>query len=370
MINKMSSQELNQIFEDAKKKQDEALILIQNMKNDINKKLMIKNYADEFIDQKLDSINAGVVSNQNIVNFTSNELAGIYNKYGCMVHPRFKNDPVDIFNLKVASGTISNIMFKQSMTCKVNDIENEEYINLLKSDSLIDKEIVFDELNTDTITISYELDNSLALGTSRFNVIEIDPYIKGAYSLTSLECYALDTTGNLSSTPITTVQGFDNIGKTRIILNKKVKFSKVVMTFKINFSTEVNNISVYPFGLKHIYFMEADFLADTSFVIVPIIADDFIEYVYNDIVLYTANGKFKTTCDMYDIELYTNYSNNTLTGRVYTSSEASINRISKNTNKLYAKIPLVKKNVANDDKEYLSLNGIEFNFIVNEEIIL
>ena len=166
----------------------------------------------------------------------------------------------------------------------------------MKSDSLQDKEIIFDELNTDTITISYELDNSLALGTSRFNVIEIDPYIKGAYSLTSLECYSLDTSGNLSSTPITTVQGFNNIGKTRIILDKKIKFSKVVMTFKINFSTEVNNISVYPFGLKHIYFMEADFLADTSFVIVPIIADDYIEYIYNDIPFYVTD--IKVLCDI------------------------------------------------------------------------
>ena len=143
MINKMSSQELNQIFEDAKNKQDEALILIQNMKNDINKKLMIKNYADEFIDQKLDSINAGIVSDQTIVNFTSNELAGVYNKYGCMVHPRFKSEPIDIFNLKVASGTISSIMFKQSMTCKVNDIENDKYINLLKSDLVTNSSFTF-----------------------------------------------------------------------------------------------------------------------------------------------------------------------------------------------------------------------------------
>ena len=371
MIKKMSSQELNQIFEEAKNNSDKAIIDIQKIKEEISKKLMIINYVNEFADQKLDSLNAGIVTDQTKISFFNN-CSGLYEKFGYTVHPKFKDSPIDIFNLKLlnSDGTIGRTMFKQSMTCKVNDVDNDNYINLLMNDNDIDKQIIFDEFQTDTIKIEYELDNTVSIGTSRFNLIEIDPFISGAYNLETIECYSIDSTGILSTTPTKTLSGFNNIGKTRIILDKKIKFSKVVLTFKVNFETEMNNIKIYPFGLKHIYFMEADFLADTSFIIVPIYADNFIEYIYNDIELYTVNGKIPTTCDMYNIEFYLNYINNTLTGRVYTSSSAQIHRISKNTSVLYAKIPLVKQNEANNDKEYLSLNGLKLNFTTSEELII
>lgn len=370
MIKQMSSQELNKIFEEAKNDSDEAILTIQKIKEEVAKKLMIINYVNEFADQKLDSITASVISDETKVGF--DYCYGLYDKFGYTVHPKFKNTPNDIFNLKLlnADGSIGRTMFKQSMTCKVNDILNEEYINILMSDNSIDKEIVFDEFQTNTVKIEYEIDNSVSTGASRFNVIEIVPFLSGAYTIESIECYNLDTTGNLSSTPTKTINGFDNIGRTRIILDEKIKFSKVVFNFKINFETESNGVKIYPFGLKHIHFLEADFLADTSFVIVPVISDRFIEYIYNDIDLYTVNGKVSTTCDMYDIEVYTDYINNTLTGRVYTSSNAEIHRIAKNTSKLYIKIPLVNKNNADNDKEYLCLNGLKLNFTTNEEIII
>lgn len=370
MIQKMNSQELNKIFEEAKNNSDEAIINIKKIKEEVNKKLMIINYINEFADKKIDAIGSGIISDQTKASFDI--CYGIYDRFGYVIHPKFKNTPIDIFNLKLlnANGNIGRTMFKQSMTCKINGIENEEYINLLMADNSINKNIVFDEFETDTIKIEYEIDNSLSVGTSRFNVIEIDPFISGAYNLQSIEFYSINTTNTVTSTPTKTLNGFNNIGKTRIILDEKIKFSKVILTFKNNFETEVNGIKIYPFGIKHIYFMEADFLADTSFAIVPIIADNFIEYVYNDIDLYTTYGKVSTTCDMYNIEFYSDYINNTLTNRIYTSSNAQIHRISKNTSKLYAKIPLVYKNDANNNKEYLSLTGIKLNFVVKEEIII
>lgn len=370
MIEKMNSQELNKVFEEAKNKSDEAIISIKKIKDDVAKKLTIINYVNEFADMKMDAINSGIISDQTKATFEV--CYGLFDKFGYIVHPRFKSTPIDIFNLKLLSsnGSVGRTMFKQSMTCKVNDVENEEYINLLMSDNSINKSIIFDEFETDVVKIEYEIDNSLSIGASRFNLIEIDPYISGAYDLQSIECYSIDSTNSMSLTPTKVLNGFNNIGKTRIILDEKVKFSKVVLNFKNNFQTEINNIKIYPFGIKHIYFMEADFLSDTSFAIVPIIADTFIEYIYNDIDLYTVNGKVSTTCDMYDIEFYSDYINNTLTNRIYPSSSAQIHRISKNTSKVYVKIPLVNKNEANENKEYLSLSGIKLNFVTKEEIII
>ena len=71
----------------------------------------------------------------------------------------------------------------------------------------------------------------------------------------------------------------------------------------------------------------------------------------------------------YNFEIYTDYNYNTLTGKVYASSDAGTNRIAKNTKVLYVKIPLIKKNDANNNKEYLGLNGVKFNYVTSEEII-
>ena len=147
-----------------------------------------------------------------------------------------------------------------------------------------------------------------------------------------------------------------------------IVFSKVVFTFKCNYSTKVNDIDIYPFGIKHILFKEADFLLD-SFAIVELRSNQLIDYIYNDIVLYSVNGKIETTMDMYDVEVYTDYTK-VLTGRVYPSTNAQANRIAKNTKVLYLKVPLIKQNKANDEKEYLSLTGIKVNMTTQEEIII
>ena len=259
------------------------------------------------------------------------------------------------------------------MFASINQIKEDvtkklSIINYVMEDNVVDKKIVFEELKEDTITIEYQIDNQVSIGTSRFNMIEIDPYISGSLDIQSIECYNLDTTGNLSDTPLKTISTINNIGKTRIILDEKIKFSKVVFTFKCNYSTKVNDIDIYPFGIKHILFKEADFLLD-SFAIVELNSTDLIDYVYNDIILYSINGRIETTMDMYDIEIYTDYTK-VLSGRIYPSTKAQVNRISKNTKKLYLKIPLIKQNKANDNKEYLSLTGIKINITTQKDIII
>lgn len=367
MIPVQSSKELNDIFEKAKTKSDEITVAINSIKKDITKKMQITNYACEFISNKQDVINAGLIKDEKITIFDT-YTQGIHDRFGYLIHPKFKKSYIDIFNFKLLTG---DTLFKDSIISKVNDIELPIYKNLLMSDNNIKKEIVFEEFKTNNIKLEFEIDNTVSLGTSRFNVIELDPFIYGAYDILSVEIYNLDVSGQLASTPAKVVEGYQSIGKTRIILDEKVKFSKVIINFKCNFETEVNGIKLYPFGLKHINFIEADFLTE-SYVVAEIRSDKFIEYIYNDIKLYTSNGIKETTCEAYDIDIYTNYDNDTFTNKVYTSSEASTYRIAKNTKVLYAKIPLIKLNSIKDNnsKEYLTLNGIKFNYIDNEEIIL
>ena len=231
---------------------------------------------------------------------------------------------------------------------------------------------MFTDIYSDQLKIEYMINpnNKMALGISRFNVIEIDPYIYGAYSIKSIEVFSLsEVNGVVSEVPIKTISSISNIGKIRVILDEKVKFSKVVFYFDLSNMKSFNgkNDVVYPFGLRHIHFYEADFLED-SHVIVPIRANDFIEYIYNKIMIYHAGNPIDTTCEYYDIEVYTDYINGTLTGKVYTSSDAAAYRIAKNTKVLYAKIPLIWTNKANTDKQYLSLSGVLFDYTVDEDI--
>ena len=247
----LNSQEYNDIFKTAQEKFDIEMLKREKTIADMGKKLMIINYTNEFVNSKIDRINAGVYYNNKLKVFDRN-LGGLYSQYGYMVHPRFKSDPIDIFNLKLIDG---NSMFKNSLKCQVNDMDNEAYINLLVNESSLYKEILFEEMIVDKIKISYELNSKVSLGTMRFNVIEIDPYIAGAYNIDKIEIYTMDTsTASIKIDPTIVIENIAEIAKTRIILDKKTKFSKVVFHFSVNFGSEINGINIYPFGLKHIHF--------------------------------------------------------------------------------------------------------------------
>lgn len=365
MIPVMSSQELNEIFSEAQSANMKFEQKINSLKEDINKKITIIKYENDFISQKLDIIDTGVIASENLASFNNNSY-GVFNSYGYLVHPKFKKTPVDIFNLKLPSG---DNFFKTNLLATVNGINKPEYVNLLMADNHLEKSIVFEEFDKENISIEYELVNDYTLGVMRFNTIEIDPYMYGAYDLSAIKIYTLDSTNNLSSIPTHTVDTINNVGRTRVILPEKAKFAKVVFDFKLNYKTERNFIDIYPFGLKHIHFLECDY-NEESFVITQVMSNDHIQYVMKDLTLFTTAGKKDVNAEEYDIEVYTDYINNTLTGNVILSSDAGIYRIPKNTKTLYVKIPLIKENPSNNVKEYLSLNGIKLNFTTNEEIII
>jgi hypothetical protein len=371
----LDSQAYNDIFKNAQEKFDMEMLKREKIIENMSKKLMIINYTNEFINNKIDTMGVGMINaeayhNNKLVVFDKN-ISGMFNQYGYMIHPRFKSEPIDIFNLKLTDG---NSMFKNSLICRYNDNveKGAQYLNLLVSDTSISKEILFEKNTSEITTISYEIDpnNKVSLGTMRFNVIEIDPYISGAYDIEQINIYTMNTdTASVNAVPSVEIKNVQTIGKTRIILNKKVRFSKVEFVFKNNFKTDMGGLNIYPFGLKHIHFYEANFL-DNSSVVIPIYSNDYFEYIYNDITLYSAEGKIETTADYYNIEFYTDYDNNTLTGKVYTSSDAQSYRIIKNTKVLYAKVPLLWFNDITKEKKYLSLTGILFNYTTEENIFL
>lgn len=362
----LGSQELNKIHKDSRDELQKVNEQIVNIKQDISKKLTILKYETEFINQKVNAINTGLSIDNTITTFDHTSI-GAFNDYGYSVHAKFSKTPIDLFNLKLTSGSS---MFRDDIHIKVNDVEKDEYKSILMAENNVNKTIFFEEMFNDIVTIDVELDRSNILGTTRFNMIEIDPFMYGAYDILNINLYTLDEAGAVRKEPDTVITGFSNIGRTRIILPAKKRLHKITIDFKVNFKSLKSDIEVYPFGLKHIYFYEADFNPN-SFVIAELRSDKFIEYLYDDIKLYTTQGAFETTIDEHQIEAYTDYVGNTLSGRVYPSNDAVKNRIAKNVKKLYIKIPLVTYNKAtNKIQDYLCLNGIKFNYQVFDEIIL
>ena len=220
----LNSQEYNEMFKTASETFDQELIKRDLAIKNMNKKLMIIDYANEFMERKLNQIEESTKNNyastsgynSQVVSFDAS-YGTTYNKFGATVHPKFKKEPIDIFNLKLTTG---NTMFKNSLKCIVDgrqiDDEDDEYnyVNFLIADNSIDKKIMFNEhylnkgegkLDKALLKIEYYIDpnSKLSLGMSRFNVIEVDPYIYGAYNIDSIEIFTLsETEGIISETPI------------------------------------------------------------------------------------------------------------------------------------------------------------------------
>ena len=148
---KLSSQELNKEFADKKDKIDEIQWTINNFKTDINKKLMIVNYALEVANNRLGLLGAGVNADQTLISFDNNVHSGMFEQYCYEIHPKFKSTPIDIFNLNLSNG---GSMFKQNVNCSVNGIESDEWVNVLQAENIPTKTIVFDEHHTDSIEVA------------------------------------------------------------------------------------------------------------------------------------------------------------------------------------------------------------------------
>ena len=364
---KLSSQELNKEFAEKKEKIDEIQLSVNAFKKEMNKKLMVVNYALEVANNRQAMLGAGINNDQTLIAFDSNvHNNGMFEQYCYEIHPKFRSTPIDIFNLNLSNGGCT---FKQNVKCTVNGVANTEWINVLQSENIPTKTIVFDEFYSEEIVVEYTLDNTSTWGTSRFNMIEIDPYINGIYTIESIDCYTVDTKNQLSAEPAKSFANIENIGKTRLILDEKIKFGKVVFKFKLNYEAHINDSVVYPFGIKHIFFKEADFVTG-SCAIVQARFGDYVEYVEDNIVLYTPTGKIETTCSYYGIEAYTSYESNTLLNKIQFSTKAGTYRIPKNTNSIYFKIPLLIENKADNTKIYLCLNGMKVNVSTKDLLII
>lgn len=346
-IKKMSSQDFNNILETT---QEKILIMnnsITSIKDDMTTKLNVINHEITYLNKSMDELKHAKEQDGAYI-LLGNNNHGLYSTYCNNVHQYFKKDPVNIFNVKPINST--DIYFKDEAKVSINGVENDHYKNILKEDSVTSKKIFFDEyvkntiIKTDstgksyidganTITLSVSIDQSKAYGITKFNMIEIDPFLMKSFNITSINIY-----DSVTSTPAKVISTLEGVGKTRIILDKKYTFKKVDFVIEPKYSLLKNGVEIIPFGLKHIYFYEADFRND-SYIDVIYESEDFLDYVNNKVIIYTPTGEIASTLTEQGIKIYLDNVNGIL-GTELEPTDNIRKVISRNLKKIYFRIPL------------------------------
>lgn len=368
-IKKMSSQDFNDILSNT---QDKILTMnsnISEIKNDMQTKLKIIEHEITYLSKSIDQLNSSTIQD-GVYILLDNNHEGLYNTYCNNVHKYFKKTPVNMLNLKPVNS--DEIYFKDEMKVAINGVENDFYKNILKEDTVSSKEIFFEEyevnksiktnslnesyvLQDNKITINISSNNQKSYGINKFNVIEIDPYLMKSFDIEAINIYDSNET-----TIIKTLNNINNVGKTRIILDKKYSFKKVEFIINPKYTIIKDDKEIIPFGLKHIYFYEADFRND-SYIDISHVSSDYIDYVNNKVEIYTPTGVITTTLTEQNIKIYLDKVDGILSTELEPTDNIR-NIISRNIKKIYFRIPLGQDN--NTVSNTSTIYGIKF-FIKN-----
>lgn len=343
MIPKISSDELNNVMEQAKEKLDSLDKKFELSKKDLEDKLKIINYESEYVESTLQKIKTGnyeKISGMKALASLDSSTAGKFHKYGSTVHAELIKSPINVFNLEMSA--LNEVYFREDVKVAINDEYDDKYLSILQHDT-IKKPIFFNTYKDKINTIKIELSNlSMVLGPTRFNVIEIDPYLHGSFDILDVRIFEFTEQGTADENVAPIKLGrLPGVGIERIVLPRKINFYKIEIDIHVNYETYRNTSVVYPFGLKHIYFYDMDFKTD-SYIITEIKSSEYIAYIKNDIILKTPFGERESKISLEDIELYLDRDgkSDTLFNPIEASNPDEVKEIARNVKTIYARIPV------------------------------
>lgn len=264
-----------------------------------------------------------------------------YEKYGNCIHPKIVGNLDNLLNFNSAAGYI----FKNSATVSINEEVKEEYIDVLKHDTILNKMPTFSQYSSDTVTLTIEFPDNPIVGSATCNAIEISPFLAGASILKNVTI--ITTPGTQLSNKAIVIDYDQPLEDTRILFDNTYSIKTMVLNFKLTF---VNNLGMYPFGLRHIYLYNANFDTKNSNIVIKNEYKNLIKYINDNIIIsdQTADevgnrySKHNTTCSEMDIKLYSYLSNGNLLYPIETHTRDIVNQISRNTKVFYADIPVKK----------------------------
>lgn len=306
---------------------------ISALSKSLNKQLEILQYSADYISQKLKSLSKITQGNNNKIVFAdANIVAGLYSIYGTNITPHLLKTPVNLTNYSTGTSYI----YKNNATVTINDVEDNDFKEALKHDTISDKEIFFKKYSDGDLYIDINLQPGNMLSSIRINTIELYPVLDGSFDIESIDVYSPAD----SSNPAHTISNITNVGRTRYILDSKIKISRIHMHIKLKYKDE--SLNKYIFGLKHIYLLDADY-SSGSYAIIKITKDEAIKYIYDTFRLESQNSTYNNvdlTASSMDVQFYLDYDNGVLSREVTLSTETNLSYMSNNSKTVYMKLPV------------------------------
>jgi len=331
---------------------DETVQNVRDIKNDLaslesqmDVKLNILNSYFQIALDKLADFNEIEEKTRDIDTFVfsldkAKIAGGVYSSYGQTIHPKLAGLSDQMFNFLTNSGPVFKdnvtVTFLYDKTNTDGTIENVtdykyEYCNVLKHESDPSKKDVFQTFAQDQITMRVEMKPSNLIGNTQCNLIEICPYLPGTFRIDQVRIWTIEQylSQDLDIPTVPNVT-YENVGQERILLNDTYQIYRI--EFDITITEEKNG---FPFGLRHLYFYNAQMDTENSYVIVEIKKDSYIESVGENVVVVTPEGRTTYGADVYGIEYYAIYENNVLQGQLLPNTP-----LARNLTSVYAKIPV------------------------------
>ena len=349
-IKKMSSQDFNDIIKNTGDKIAKINNDVYLIKNNMDSKLKVIKYSIEYMNSKINTLNNSSFNDGCFIMLKDNK--GLYERYGDYVHAAFKSNPVNLFNVIPINS--SNIFYNDEVYVSVNGVQDDFYKNIMKDENITDKKIFFEEyeknktIKEDTegtaylesdnkITISITLNKEKIYGINKFNIIEIDPFLMQSFDIEEINIY--DTS---DTTPSYTIKNIKNADTQRIILDKKYLFNRVDFLINPKYSVTTGGKEIIPFGLKHIFFYDADFRND-SYIEIPFESENYIDSIEDKIILYTSNGPIEASLSEQNMKIYLDNLNGILATEQLPSKNIE-NKVARNINKIYIRMPIGSDN--------------------------
>ena len=331
MISRLTTTEVMEIFDKAAEKAESMQKEVRDVKQSIERKLTILDSQHEYALNKLKALNDNHGKVARKIVFATTEIVGEYDIFGETVHKKFTKAPRDIFNLKTTRGYFSKDNISK---VTVNGVENAAIREAIKQESIEGREFAVEEFSTNRLEIVIEPNLKAPLGSLKMNMIEICPFLPGSFNIENIQLYSKD---NLDDPAQELPIGIGAAGARRIVFDEKTDVGKIVISIKLLYK---KSNGLFPFGLRHLYFQEANF-KENSYAIVRVDKAGYISYILDSVTIRNQNGTGKVSSQEYGIQYYAEYSDGALKLELEPSASASEpNYISINATTCYIKIPI------------------------------
>lgn len=341
----VTSRQLMSVLEDAQNRIDvlenTAAAMKLNLDNRLSAIRNIQEYEQQQMNDLIMIVDSGVWNEQKnkIICGRANIVQGVYDKFGSTIHPQFLKTPTDVFNFKTTSG----YFFKDNATVTVNDNVKPKYTAMLMHDSIEGQDIFFEEYDTPILDIRVTVKPGELLGTTAFNVLEIVPFIPGSFDITKIDVFSLqgyyigDTLADSSSPG-----QIKKAGVSRILIDQTLNLYELRLGVYINFR---NSNGKYPFGIKHLYFLNANFNPN-SYAVFKIQENKYIDTISENVIITDQTGTVESSCKEENMELYIDWTNGIGIDSIATSKGLTINPVVRDTNTFYVYYPILRSTMA------------------------